>query len=221
MHHLSTVLILNINGVKINNTEDLDVVMWMYNLLEYSKNYRKTTGSLWNYHRDEPSNPLSSNSESFKHKTSITRKTPKNDDSLTNVKVVIPLKYLSNFWRSLDTLLINCETEIILTWTKNCVLADMTVRALGNNNDPQEIIAPSGATFEISDTKLYVPAVTLSKENDIKLLEKLKSGFKKTIKWNKYRSQITIQNNNSNLNYLIDATFTKIICITIQKNWTK
>ena len=210
--------ISEINGVKIDNAEDLDVVMPMYNLLEYSKNCRKTTGSVWNYYRDEPSNPLSSNSESFKYKTSITGKTTENNDSLTNVKVVIPLKYLSNFWRSLDTLLINCETEIILTWTKNCVLADMTVRALGNNNDPQEIIAPSGATFEITDTKLYVPAVTLSKENDIKLLEKLKSGFKKTIKWNKYRSQITIQNNNSNLNYLIDPTFTKIICITIQKN---
>ena len=60
------------NGVQIDNAEDLDVVMAMYNLLEYSKNYRKTTGSLWNYYRDEPSNPLSSNSEFFKYKTSIT-----------------------------------------------------------------------------------------------------------------------------------------------------
>ena len=170
----------------------------------------RTTGSLWNYHRDEPSNPLSSNSESFKHKTSITGKTPENDDSLTNVKFFIPLNYLSNFWRSLDIPLINCEIEIILTWTKNCVLADMTVRAAGNNNDSPEIIAPSGTTFEITDTKLYVRAVTLSKENDIKLLEKLKSGFKKTIKWNKYRSQMAIQNNNSNLNYLIDPTFTNV-----------
>ena len=67
--------ISKINGVKIDNAEDLDVVMPMYNLLEYSKNYRKTTGSLWNYYRDEPSNPLSSNSESFKYKTSITRNT--------------------------------------------------------------------------------------------------------------------------------------------------
>ena len=67
--------ISKINGVKIDNAEDLDVVMPMYNLLEYSKNYRKTTGSLWNYYRDEPSNPLSSNSESFKYKTSITGNT--------------------------------------------------------------------------------------------------------------------------------------------------
>ena len=72
------------------------------------------------------------------------------------------------------------------------------------------IVAPLGATLKITDTKLYAPVVTLSKENDIKLLEKLKSGFKKTIKWNKYRSQMTIQNNNNNLNYLIDPTFTNV-----------
>ena len=63
--------ISKVNGVKIYNAEHSDVVMPMYNLLEYSKSYRKTTGSLWNYYRDEPSNPLSSNSESFKYKTSI------------------------------------------------------------------------------------------------------------------------------------------------------
>ena len=67
--------ILKMNGIKIDYAEDLDVVMEMYDLLEYSKNYRKTTGSLWNYYRDEPSNPLSSNSESFKYKTSITGNT--------------------------------------------------------------------------------------------------------------------------------------------------
>ena len=67
--------ISKIHGVKIDNAEDLDVVMPMYNLLEYIKNYRRTTGCLWNYDRDEPSNPLSSNSESFKYKTSITGNT--------------------------------------------------------------------------------------------------------------------------------------------------
>ena len=72
------------------------------------------------------------------------------------------------------------------------------------------IVAPSGATFKIKDMKLYVPVITLSKENDIKLLEQLKTGFKRTIKWNKYRSQMTIQSNNNNLNYLIDPTFTKV-----------
>ena len=72
--------ISKINGVKIDNAEDSDVVMPVYNLLEYSKNHRKTTGSLWNYYRDEPSNPLSSNSESFKCKTSIVGKTPEYND---------------------------------------------------------------------------------------------------------------------------------------------
>ena len=84
----------------------------------------------------------------------------------------------------------------------------MTARAAGNNNDSPAIVAPTGLEFQIKDTKLYVPVVTLSKENDIKLLEKLKSGYKKTMKWNKYRWQMTIQNNNNNFNYLIDPTFT-------------
>ena len=130
--------ITKINDIKIDNAEDIDVVMPMYNLLEYSKNYKKTTGSLWNYYRDQPSNPLSSNSESFKYKTSITGNTYNVDLTIigdggnpipnpnydankagkNETEVVIPLKYLSNFWRSLDIPLINCELEIILTWTK-------------------------------------------------------------------------------------------------------
>ena len=75
--------ISKINGVQTGNAEDLDVVMLMYNLLEYSKNYKKTTGSLWNFYRDEPSNPLSLNSESFKYKSSYVGKTPGYNDSLT------------------------------------------------------------------------------------------------------------------------------------------
>ena len=95
------------SGVQIDNAEDLDVVMPMYNLLEYSKNYRKTTGSLWNYYRDEPSNPLSSNSESFKYKTSITGNTynlgvgdagyDANKVGKNKTEIAIPLKHLSNF----------------------------------------------------------------------------------------------------------------------------
>ena len=126
-------------------------------------------------------------------------------------KIVIPLKHLSNFWRNLNVLLINCEVEIILTWSKNCVLLNKLPRD-ANYADPivYEIDNPKNAIFQITDTKLYVPVVTLSKENDIKLLEKLKSGFKRTIKWNKYRSQMTIQPQNNNLNYLIDPTFTNV-----------
>ena len=101
----------------------------------------ETTGRLWNYYRGETSNPLSSNSESFKHKKSIAGKTPENNDSLTNVKLLIPLKNLSKFWRSLNISLISCEVELILTWSKNCVLADMTVDA----DAYPAIVAPSGA----------------------------------------------------------------------------
>ena len=162
----------------------------MHNLLEYSKNYenyRKITGSLRNYYRDETSNPLSSNSKSFKYKTNIVGKTLEDNDSLTDVKAAIPLKYLSNFSRALSIPLINCGIELILTWSNKCVLADMAVNAGAN----PAIVAPSGATFKITDTKLYVPVVTLSKENDKNFLEQLKTGFKRTIKWNEYRSQIT------------------------------
>ena len=146
---------------------------------------------MWNYYRDEPS---TTNFKSFKYKISIAGKTPEGNDSLTNAKAVIPLKHLSNFWRSLNIPLINCELELILTWPKNCVLADMTVDA---DADPA-IVAPSGATFKLKETKLYVPVVTLSKQNDTKLLEQLKSGFKRTRKWNKYRWQMTVQPQKNN-----------------------
>ena len=82
-----------------------------------------------------------------------------------------------------------------MTWFKNCVLIDKLTREADDHDaDPvvNEIDNPENAIFETKDTKLYVPVVTLSKENEIKLLEQLKSGFKRTIKWNKYRSQMTI-----------------------------
>ena len=91
MHHLLTES-QKLMVQKIDNAEDLDVVMPIYNLLEDSKNYRKTTGSLWNHYRDGPSNSLSINSASFKFKTSIVGKTPENNDLLTNAKVVFLLK---------------------------------------------------------------------------------------------------------------------------------
>ena len=213
--------ISKINGVKIDNAEDLDVVMPMYNLLEYSKNYKKTTGSLWNYYRDEPSSTIGANnithsilnSESFDYKASFMGNGVTHDNFTKNdVKVVVPLKHLSNFWRHLDTPLINCEVELILTWFKNCVLIHKSTREANYDADPNvyEIDNPENATFKITDTKLYVPVVTLSKQNDIQLLEQLKAGFKRTIKWNKYRSQMSIQPQNNNLNYLIDPTFTSV-----------
>ena len=126
--------------------------MSMYNFLEYSKKYRKTTRSLWKYYRDEPSNPLSSNAESFKYRTIITGKTYDGDDDADKVgknetEVVIPLTHLSNFCRTLNIPLINCEIELVLIWSKNCALANMTVRAAGNNDDSRAIVAPTGLEF--------------------------------------------------------------------------
>ena len=112
--------------------------------------------------------------------------------------------------------LINCEVFLTLTWSENCVLTDVTTQiakaAQGDQQDPARsaINAPTNATFQITDTKLYVPVVTLSTENDKRLLEQLRTGFKRTIKWNKYRSEMTNQTKNNNLNYLIDPTFTKV-----------
>ena len=213
--------ISKINGVKIDNAEDLDVVMPMYNLLEYSKNYKKTTGSLWNYYRDEPSSTICDNNishsilnlKSFDYKASFMENGVTHDNLTKNdVKVVVPLKHLSNFWRQLDIPLISREVELILTWFKNCVIIDKSTREANYDADPNlyEIDNPEIATFKRTDVKLFVPAVSLSKENDIKLLEQLKTGFKRTIKWNKYRSQMSIQPQNNNLYYLIDPAFTNV-----------
>ena len=180
--------ISKITGVKVDNAENLDVVMPMCNLLKYSKNYKKATGSLWNYYRDEPNRGIDNNnithsilnSDSFDYKANVMKNgVTKNNLTKNHVKIVVPLKYLSNFWRSLNIPLINCEVELILTWFKNCVLIDKLTRDANYNANPivYEIDNPEDAIFQITDTKLYVPVVPLSKENDIKLLEQLKTGF--------------------------------------------
>ena len=98
--------------------------------------------------------------------------------------------------------LINFEVSLTLNWSKNCVLTDITTTNAQEDNPA--IAAPTGATFKIKDTKFYVPVVTLSAEHDNKLLEQLKTAFKRTITWNKYRSEMSNQTINNNLNYLID-----------------
>ena len=94
--------------------------------------------------------------------------------------------------------MIKWEIELILTWSKNCALADLTVRVAENNDDPPPIVEPTELKFQITDTKLYLLVVNLSKENDKKLLEQLKSGFKRTVKWIKYRWHMTVQPQNNN-----------------------
>ena len=114
--------------------------MSMYNLIEYSDNYATTTGSLWQYFRDEPvSDNDMEDSESFKSKTKITGTTPNNGNE-KDVEIMVPLKYLSNFWRTFEMSLINCEVNLILTWSSTCVITDSN----------------GAGTLAITDTKLYV-----------------------------------------------------------------
>ena len=181
--------ISKINGELVENAEDLDIVMPMYNLLEYSKNYEKTSGALFNYYRDEPSettvgavnnaiNISIRNSKSFDFKTEVIGSLGAGEDEKEDVEIAIPLKYLGNFWRSLDIPLIKCEITLVLSWYKECVLVGRAFRG----PPAAAIESPTSAKLEITDWKLYVPIVTLSAENDNKLLEQLKSGFKITIK---------------------------------------
>ena len=218
--------ITRINGELIEDADDLDIVTSMYNLLEYSKNYRKTIGSLYNYYRDELSDDADDNnfdnikvinSNTFKYKNKITGYTYNvdagaqgydvNKTGAQEVELAIPLKYLGNFWRALNIPLISCEVSLELKWDKNCIITSLEQRDIGGGNRDN---APTGATLAINDCKLYVPAVTLSKDDEIKLLINLKSGFKREIIWNKYRSQMTTEAINNNLNILIDPTFTNV-----------
>ena len=110
--------------------------------------------------------------------------------------------------------LIACEINLILTWSENCVLTSKATRdavpAQGGNLAIAAFDNPTNATFKVTDTKLYVSVVTLSGENYKGLLEQLRTGFKRTIKCNKYRSEMTNQTKHNNSNYLIDPTFTKV-----------
>ena len=211
--------------------------MPMYNLLEYIKNYRKTRGSLYNYYRDELKNDANLanfannnvvSSEAFKYITKIIGNTYDVDLTIPNltgagrivnpsynlnnsgkksVELAIALKYLGNFWRALNMPLISCEVSLELKWNKNCVI---TSQQTGINLDGVNTAAPTGATLAINDCKLYIPIVTLSKDDEIKLLTNGKSGFMREVTWNKYRSQMSTEAINNNLNILIDPTFTNV-----------
>ena len=212
--------ITRINGELIEDADDLDIVMPMYNLLEYSKNYRKTIGSLYNYYRDELSDNANDNnfnnikvvnSNKFKYKNKIIGNTynvnatipnpdpstvgvnprvrnpiyNRNKNGKKEVKIAIQLKYLGNFWRALNISLISCEVSLELKWDKNCIITSLEQRDIGGGNRDN---APTGSKLTIDKCELYVPVVTLSKDDEIKLLTNLKSGFKREIIWNKYRS---------------------------------
>ena len=220
--------ITKINNEFIEDADDLDIVMPMYNLLEYSKNYRKTIGSLYNYYRDElnddnnPGNFLNNtvvNSNTFNYKNKITGNTynvaagaaghDANKVGTQEIELAIPLKYLGNFWRALNMPLISCEVSLELKWNKNCVITSLEELQIAAGPPPVNALL-TGATLAINDCKLYVTVVTLSKDDEIKLLTNLKSGFTREIIWNKYRSQMSTEAINNNLNILIDPTFTNV-----------
>ena len=180
---------------------------------------------MWNYYRDElcddtnnnnnnSPNKDAINSESFKYKTSITGSTYNVDAKITNeegnqinnpnynenksgkkeVEIAVSLKYLRNFWKTLNMPLINYAVSLILSWSENCVITGLEKRTI--TNTPRDS-SPTNATFKIKETKLYVPVVTLSTENDKTLLEQLRTEFQRTIKWSKYRSEMTNQTKNN------------------------
>ena len=124
------------------------------------------------------------------------------------IELAIPLKYLGNFWRALNMPLISCEISLELKWNKNCLISSLEERLIGIT--PNRDDSPTGATLAINDCKLYIPVVTLSKDDEIKLLTNLKSGFTREIEWNKYRSQMSTEEENNNLNISIDPTFTNV-----------
>ena len=99
------------NGTEIDNAQDVDIIMPMYNMIEYSDSYSKTSGSLWQYYKKYPNDNITQ-SELFKYKIKVTGKTPAAGNTI-NVEIAVPLKYLSNFWRTLEMLLINCEVNLI------------------------------------------------------------------------------------------------------------
>ena len=216
--------------------------MPMYNLLEYSKNYSKTSASLCNYYRDELTDETNNNngpnknvinSKLIKYKTSITGSTynvprritdadgnPANNPNYDQnkrgkkeVDIAVPLRHLGNCWKGLNMQLINCEVCLNLSWSETCVITSMEkelIRAAQGDNPAVYGDSPESAAFKIKDCKLHVPVVTLSSENDKILSEVLKTEFKRTNIWKKYRSEMSNQTKNNNLNYLIDPTFTNV-----------
>ena len=135
----------------------------MYNLIEYSRNYRKTTGSLWNYYRDEPNSSAGGNinysiKNSFGYKTNITGKLKGTNIKKGDIEIFVPLKHLSNFWKTLDIPLINCEVSLTLTWSENCVIRSKAKRQADPDADPAVAGTNNltNATFKIKDTKLYL-----------------------------------------------------------------
>ena len=173
-----------IDDTLVDEANFINITMLMYNLIEYSDNYSDTSGSLWGFKRDELVDNANltndDNAPSFKYKATLIGNI-ETDGRKKGVKTAQPLKYLSSFWRSLEMPWINFKVELSLNWIKNCVLTTAQTDANANNT------GADSATFKITDAKLYVPIVTLSAEDNAKLLKLLGEGFKRSVYWNKYK----------------------------------
>ena len=141
------------------------------------------------FYKDEPIDNLA-NSESFNSRVKITRNSPV-DGNTKDIKITIPLKYLSNFWRTLEMPLINYEVIFFLVWSSTCVITNST----------------GEGRFKITDTKLFVLVVTLLTQDNAKLLLQLKPVFRRTINWNKYQSDTKKYAQNRYLNHLVNPSF--------------
>ena len=182
-----------VNETFADNAPDINIAVPMYILTEYSDNYSDISGSLWQFKKDEiegdvdltvDDNHIPNNLSSFKYKSSF----------ITNrngLKIAVPLKILSNFWRSLEMPLINCKVELSLKWYENCILSS----------------AGNAVTFAITDTKLYVPVVTLKMEDNSKLSKLLSEGFKRSVYWNKYQAILKDHAESENIRERLDASF--------------
>ena len=221
--------ILKINDNQLTeDAQDLDVVTPMYNLLYYSKNFRKTTGRFWNYYPDKPNTGYNNNnrdrifystrdSESFGYKTKLIGSLPGAADlgngndvetELEDIKTVVPLKKLSNFIFNLNFLMINAEIQVILKWTQDCILTGKATREDIAEGDA--INRPKDLKFNIPDCKLYVLVVTLQEKYENKLYEELKTGIYMDFERTRYRSQVINQPATNNSNFLIDPTFNNV-----------
>ena len=169
---------LTINDEHVETAEDLDIVMPEYNLLEYSDNYQDSTGSLYQFKRDKPPDDnvdVVNNTSSLVYKSKLISGT--DDNNVNNVKLVVPLKYVSSFFRSLEMPLVNCKIDLELTWHKDWMISIVNAAA-------GQVVS-----FMITNTKLYVPVVTLSTKDNNNLTKQLTYDFKRTIYWNQYISK--------------------------------
>ena len=189
-----------INDIFFDEANHIYITMPMYNLTEYSDNYSDTSGSLWQFKRDEvPADNAEltiNNSQSFKYKAAVLGKTANavggTNSSVKDAKIVVPLKYLSKFWRSLQMPLINCKVYLELNWIENCILST----------------AGGSAKFEITDAKLHVRIVTLSTKDCANLTKQLKEGFKRSDYSDSYETKpAKVIEKGKNLYKLLNASF--------------